>query len=44
MPMERHAGPLPIHPDPYGIVAIVIVSPIGPPDDDEEFDCADRSR
>jgi len=34
---ERYAGPLPSHPDPLGIVAIVIVSPLGPPADDEEF-------
>jgi len=33
---ERHVGPLPSHPDPLSIVAIVIVSPIGPPDDDDE--------
>ena len=33
---ERHAGPLPSHPDPLAIVAIAMVSLIGPPDDDED--------
>jgi len=35
---ERHAGLLPSHPDPLGVVAIVLVSPIEPPIDDEEPD------
>ncbi len=35
---ERHAGLLPSHPDLLGIIAIVLVSPIEPPIDDEEPD------
>jgi len=35
---ERYAGPLPSHPDPLGIVAVVIVSPLEPPVDHEESD------